>query len=424
MAPLTVSVLADDLTGATDTVVQFREAGWPAYLLLSGQLPAETLERAEAVALSRSSDTRALPHARAERATRDAVRQQLEAGVDRLYVKIDSTMRGSVAGQVHGALQAWSRKQPGAIAVLCPAYPAMGRVVREGHVYVNDVPLHHSPAGRDPVTPVDTSSLTDLVPGAVHVAGGGDVNQLAARVRQAAPGGGIVVVDAADEQDLRQLAQAAQLLGDSTVWAGSAGLARHLSRVWHPGASLAAPPARTAIGAGSVLVCMSSLNSVSLEQARHLAATFGTDLTRHELSVPDLSHAAGGPVLLDAVTASQDARVLLLQPDPRRADHGDRTETARSVARGLATVVARILDTRDVAGLVLVGGDGAEATLQLLGAQALEMCGQLSEGVPLARVVGGSADGLAVATKAGGFGGPTTITDVVSAMLGHKEDPT
>jgi uncharacterized protein YgbK (DUF1537 family) len=74
--------------------------------------------------------------------------------------------------------------------------------------------------------------------------------------------------------------------------------------------------------------------------------------------------------------------------------------------------------------LVLVGGDGAEATLRLLGAQALEMRSQPSEGVPLTRVVGGSADGLAVVTKAGGFGTTSTITDVVSAMLGHKEGST
>jgi uncharacterized protein YgbK (DUF1537 family) len=424
MDALTVTVLADDLTGATDTVVQFRDAGWPAYLLLSGLPPAEVLDRADGLAVSRSLDTRALPHERAERATREAVLQQLGAGADRIYLKIDSTMRGSVGGQVRGALQAWSRHHAGAIVVLCPAYPPMGRVVRDGHVYVNEVPLHHSPAGRDPVTPVHTSAMTDLVPGAVHVGAGGDAPALANRLRRAAPDGGIVVVDAADEQDLRRLAEAAELLDESAVWAGSAGLARHLARVWHPGASVAAPSEVAFVGPGRVVVCISSLNTVSLEQARHLAAAFGADLARHELAVAELPHAPGVQGGPESVTALRDARVVLLQPDPRRAEHADRTEAARSVALGLATVVARILEDGDVAGLVLVGGDGAEATLQLLGAQALEMRGQLSEGVPLARIVGGSADGLTVVTKAGGFGTTTTMTDAVSAMLGHKEGPT
>ena len=424
MDALTVSVLADDLTGATDTVVQFREAGWPAYLLLSDQPPAAVLERADGVALSRSLDTRALTHDHAQRATRDAVLQQLESGTDRLYLKIDSTMRGSVAGQVRGALQAWTRQHPGAIAVLCPAYPQMGRVVRDGHVYVNGVPLHHSPAGRDPVTPVETSALAELVPGAVHVPGADNAPALADRLREAAPGGGVVVVDAADEQDLRRLAEAAELLDASAVWAGSAGLARHLARVWRPAASVAPPPAATRVGPGRVVVCISSLNTVSLEQARHLADTFGPDLVGHQLGVADLSDPSRLPERADDVVPGSDARVVLLQPDPRRAEDGDPTESARSVARGLGTVVARLVEKGDVAGLVLVGGDGAEATLQLLGAEALEMRGQPSEGVPLTRVVGGSAAGLAVVTKAGGFGTTATITEVVSAMLGHKEGPT
>jgi hypothetical protein len=37
----------------------------------------------------------------------------LAARAERLYLKIDSTVRGSVAGQIRGALTAWRRPYPG-----------------------------------------------------------------------------------------------------------------------------------------------------------------------------------------------------------------------------------------------------------------------------------------------------------------------
>ena len=58
--------------------------------------------------------------------TADAVNALMNAGVDRVFLKIDSTMRGSVPGQVAGALAAWRTRHPDARAVVCPAYPRDG----------------------------------------------------------------------------------------------------------------------------------------------------------------------------------------------------------------------------------------------------------------------------------------------------------
>ena len=84
-----------------------------------------------------------------------AVRGLVAQGCDRLYVKIDSTMRGSVAGQLRGALDAWGASCPGAVVVLCPAFPDEGRTVVGGAVLVDGIPVDRSPAAVDPITPVD-----------------------------------------------------------------------------------------------------------------------------------------------------------------------------------------------------------------------------------------------------------------------------
>src|SRR5690606_35711715 len=136
----------------------------------SGSSPdgaAEGPRRAVAVV----SDARPMDPEDAREATADAVASLQAAGVDHLYLKIDSTMRGSVPAQVDGALQAWSRTHAEAWAVLCPAYPPMGRTVEDGVLHVGGVPVAETVIGQDPVTPVRTSTMAELVPASAHVAG-------------------------------------------------------------------------------------------------------------------------------------------------------------------------------------------------------------------------------------------------------------
>jgi len=203
-----VLVLADDLTGAGDTVVSFARSGWSSLLSLSGGWRHEPEEEAVAVTLDSRRDPRA------EQVT---ARAAGDLDPELLYLKIDSTVRGRVAEQVRGAVAGRRRTRPGAYAVLCPAYPAMGRTVEDGHVLVHDVPVHESAAGDDPVTPVRESDLRALVPGAALAAG----EDLAAAIREASGRTDVVVVDARDQADLDRLAVALAEIGPQAVPVGS-----------------------------------------------------------------------------------------------------------------------------------------------------------------------------------------------------------
>jgi uncharacterized protein YgbK (DUF1537 family) len=129
-----VAIVADDLTGAADSAVQFARAGWAARLAL-GESVAQHGDDGSVVAIV--TDARAQDPDEARESTRAAVARAVADGDDRLFVKIDSTMRGTVQEQVEGALAAWATREPGAVAVVCPAYPAMGRTVEGGHLLVD-----------------------------------------------------------------------------------------------------------------------------------------------------------------------------------------------------------------------------------------------------------------------------------------------
>jgi uncharacterized protein YgbK (DUF1537 family) len=301
-----------------------------------------------------------------------------------LYLKIDSTIRGRVAEQVRGALSGYRRHHPEAYAVVCPAYPAMGRTVEDGVVLVEGLPVHEGAAGRDPVTPVTESDLTRVLPGSVRVPAGQD---LTAALREAGAHHDVVVVDARDEADIERLAAAVATVGPNALPVGSAGLAGALSRAWRDSDRRSDPaegPAPTGpTRAERTLVVVSSLHDVARAQAGALLAL----VERGELAVDLL------------LTASE------------RVDGA-----ANQRARDIASEAAAVLDGGHHDFLVLVGGDGAAATLNALDATGIRVIDAPVEGVPLGSVVGGRHDGLAVATKAGGFGDTTTLIQLITAV--------
>jgi uncharacterized protein YgbK (DUF1537 family) len=364
-----VLVLADDLTGAGDTVVSFARSGWTSLLSLSGGWSQTPSEDAIAVTL----DTRRDP--RAATVTAQAV---ADLAGDRLYLKIDSTVRGRVAEQVGGALAGRRRSRPHSFAVLCPAYPAMGRTVEDGHVLVRGVPVHETAAGTDPVTPVRESDLRGLVPGSGLAAGA----DLVRAIRDAAREHDVVLVDARTQDDLDRLAAAVAEIGPDAVPVGSAGLAASLARVWRDGPPVA--PDRVVVPDGSrALVVVSSLHDVARAQVAELEGA---------------GSAVGLPV------------DLLVTP----TEHEDGAAERR--ARDLATEAAAVLADARHGLLVLVGGDGAAQTLIALGATGIRVVDALVEGVPVGTVVGGAHAGLAVATKAGGFGDAHTLVHLIGAV--------
>ncbi|GAA1117752.1 four-carbon acid sugar kinase family protein [Arthrobacter flavus] len=413
--PQVIGIAADDLTGANDSLVQFAGAGWTSRLALGGldsQFTGSTLATV--------TDSRALPHDAAGTVTADAVAQLLVAGADRLYVKIDSTMRGSIPGQIDGALRTWRQQHAGAFAVVCPAYPAMGRTVDQGQLRVNGDPVESTSVGRDPVTPVSTSELATLIPGSRSIRlGVGTATEHAHFLGEAAGmEAGTVVVDAVTDDDLDRLAAALSELGPWAVPVGSAGLAAALASHWGADAGLASRTGSTTSAAGRVLIVVSSLHDVSRGQAERLISeSTDDDLLVLRPALADVRSRAAALAWVEARELSGAQRVTLLLSPTDRGSTPDAL-TGAEIAEGLAAIAGVVLTDiilPQPAGtaLVLMGGDGARAVLRETAAHSVVVAGALQEGVPVGVVDGGTAHGLRVVTKAGGFGDPDSLTDIV-----------
>ncbi|MFY0409503.1 four-carbon acid sugar kinase family protein [Solicola sp. PLA-1-18] len=383
-----VVVLADDLTGAGDTAAQFDRVGWTSEIRLR---PSATTD-AEVVALT--TDSRAMDAADATAAVGSTL-DALDLDGVLLYKKVDSTVRGPVRAEIDAVLAALP---PGTVAVVCPAYPAVGRQVVDGVLLVGGVPVSATAVGRDPVTPVRESHVPTLL-GTSHLTPdpAWSDDDLAAELTRH---GDVVVVDAADEEDLDRLARALVLLGERAVAVGSAGLAEPLARRW-----------RVSHAVGTSLVVVTSLHDASRDQAETLAIT-GAPVVRCEADAVADDQAWERLVAGALHDVSTDGPPVALVTTPDAAAGLDPV----LVAARVADLVTRLAAKGLVSGLVLAGGDGARAVLEGLGADGIRLDGTVATGVPLGRLVGGDHAGMRVATKAGGFGGPDILIEAAQAV--------
>jgi uncharacterized protein YgbK (DUF1537 family) len=384
-------LVADDLTGGADAAAQFAAEGWSAHVLCRPGARPEVLDDAPSL-LALVTGARAAVNDKAASDTATGVRGLVARGCDRLFVKIDSTMRGSVSGQLRGALDAWRGRCPGAVVVLCPAFPDEGRAVVGGAVLVDGIPVHRSAAGVDPVTPVEDSRLDRLVPGATA---GLLPDLVPSPVGNGAGwrGPDVLFVDATTDADLDDAAAAVHRLGPEGVAAGSAGLAAALARRW----SARRTAARARIRSSTrILVGVTSLHPLARASVERLGRSVA-------------AQPPGSGVAVDLI-----------------ATGALRTDAA-AVAANFGEQVAERLEDGSYDTLVLVGGDGAAAALHRLGADAIRVHGALTPGVPLGTILGGKAHGMRVVTASGGFGRAGSLLEIVDRLQSgpsiRKEQP-
>lgn len=150
-----ILVLADDLTGALEVGAKFAQCGLRTLVTVEPtKTPTPDLD-----VLVIDTETRHLTEEQAFNVVGIATEACLPFAPRLIYKKTDSTLRGNIAAE----LRALQSVLPGCQIVYAPAYPELGRFVRDGHLYVNEIPLHLSAFANDPLNPVQTSHVHALL---------------------------------------------------------------------------------------------------------------------------------------------------------------------------------------------------------------------------------------------------------------------
>lgn len=356
-----ILALADDATGALETGAKLSEAGFEARvsfgpdLIWSGN------------ALVVDTETRHLPPEQALRRIHEIATRAKAARVSHVYKKTDSTLRGPIAAEFRALLDVW----PEMPLIYAPAYPAMGRTVRNGELLVNGRPLGETAFAADLLNPSRQSSISALL------AGIGD-----RRLR---------ICDCETDDDLAAIA--AVTLETPSLVAGTAAMASAWARLLHGGPGRSWQPKR-AVRTG--LVVCGSLHPASREQLRQA----GIGMLEHRFD----RDSAGPGAAIAAVIERERWAGLSTTSVPC----GDPRTVAAQIAH--ATAAAIRLARPDC--LVVFGGDTVFAILRDLGIGEVTTEGEILPGVAVSEIDGGPL----LLTKAGGFGTPDYLARL-RAML-------
>ena len=399
MSPRIV-ILADDLSGAADCASACRRAGMKATVCLEAQA---LVSSADALALDLNS--RDLPPAEARARTLALPGPSVGAT---LYRKIDSTLRGHVALDIAATLQLAG---PGAFAIVCPAYPATGRTVRGGCVYVDGQRLADTEiwalGGRGSTSIMTLLAEAGLAPAALglETIRGPDLRHALEAAR--AGGARAAVCDAETDADLDAIV-AAGLAMSGMVWAGSGGLTIPLARALSPGGAPESEPVTRRLG--PILVAVGSASSISREQLERLTAEARVrPLSIRPQALLDGPDGSGWRPASRGIVAAvgrpgQDTVAVAIDAETP-ADPALRP----ALAAAFGLMVGRQLGR--FGALVVTGGETARAVLSAAGVRALEVRGELEPGVVLSM-----AGALPVVTKAGAFGEPDSLVGAVEAL--------
>jgi len=381
----TLTIIADDLTGAADAAGGYGAARTSA-VVLGPEVPWP-----EPDVLAVDTESRYLPEHEAAELVAAVVRRSVALGRP-VFKKIDSLLRGNVGAEVAAALAALTDSDRG-LAVVAPAFPGTGRTTVGGVVHVDGVPNEDGEFAGDVAAALAVAGLRveRLTPDPADGA-----EQVAARLeRLHAEGADAVVLDAVDDDDLDRIARACRLLTTPTLATGSGGLAAHMV----PSDGSAAAPAPPTTSVDRVLVVVGSYSGPARSQI--------DELVRRGAEHVELRHRADGEqAAVDQISSAPSDVVLtpdLLVPVD--------TANALDVAAALAATVTRIAHRFDA--LVLTGGETARAVLDALGIDTVHVHGNVEPGVVLST----HPDHRPVfVTKAGAFGDAGTLARTVRAL--------
>ena len=154
----TIGIIADDLTGANDTALQFKLNGADTNILLNKDIEPKLSASEQAWAIS--TESRNISQEEAFEKVKTATEMFVEKiNPDFFYKKIDSTVRGNIAVEVLSMLEVlgWDG------AVIMPAFPQEGRTTVGGYHLLKGIPIERTEMAIDPHSPITESHLPTMV---------------------------------------------------------------------------------------------------------------------------------------------------------------------------------------------------------------------------------------------------------------------
>lgn len=433
----TVGILADDLTGANDTALQFMLNGADTNILLNKDIEPKPAASQQAWAIS--TESRNISAQEAFEKVKDAVSMFAEKiKPDFFYKKIDSTVRGNIAVEVLSMLEVlgWDA------AIVMPAFPQEGRTTVGGYHLLRGVPIERTEMAIDPHSPITEShlptmlkeqlgvNLEDLVDSVklktVMDGAGPILKKINKKVEDGAK---IIVMDAVSTVDLEQIALAMEKSNYKLLPVGTAAAAKVLSNIWlsspeeHDVLPVKLPKLPKLIISGSATQITAKQiekfeqNEDYEEKSLIIELDMDTVLAgvSEELVARVVSNLYGSNIVL--IHTSK----LLNNFDGFASDTKDTDLTksglANLVTDYLAELTQKVLAQKKAV-LVTLGGETSYKCCNSINANQLQLIDEVMSAIALSK---SAMSDQWIVTKSGNLGGVNTLIEILNYFEKHEE---
>ncbi|TAH64478.1 MAG: four-carbon acid sugar kinase family protein [Anaerolineaceae bacterium] len=413
-------ILADDITGALDTGVQFANKGIETKVVTDIEYDFADINKTTEV-LVIDTETRPLSKQKAYEIVHRIVKRAENAGISSIYKKTDSALRGNVGSELTALLDASNRDS----LFFIPAFPKANRITKSGTHYLGETPIHETSFGKDLFEPVTTSYVPDIIglqseANVISVSKETDINLLKNNQDKQ-----IVVFDAETEDDIKIISK---LLRDNDklhIIAGCAGFASYLPDLL----SLTRNKKHLAKKTQGICVICGSLNDITKRQVdyavekgfKHVNLKFKQIYTNNYFETNQ-----GKDCLKEIINMFKKNKILIIDTFNRQETEGNeqfnyinstnKAEVRNTIASNLGTIAKKFVENELDCTFLMTGGDTLMGFMKQVNCSFLYPICEIEQGVVLSYIYLNNTR-VQIVSKSGGFGNKDVFVNIVNKLM-------
>jgi len=407
-----IAIIADDLTGASDTGVKLCKKGYKTKVALQIDSINSLIQGGEILAVN--TGTREASPLEAYKKVYDVTCHLKDRGFKKIFKKIDSVMRGNIGTEMNAVMDAFNIN----LAFVAPAIPANGRYIIDGYLYVGEERKEkkYVPEILEKTInkKIETIVLKDIRAGS---------KKLLNKINRLKNDDTIIIFDTENDGDFAIIAEALRNFNEEFVLAGTSGIAALLPEIWRLDQEIYNKREKTV--EGRHLFVAGSFHPSTALQLERLIQNYSCHIviidTNEVLKNPKEAIKTIEKLKHSAAVSNRPEAVIIAVDTLLKKDIIPNESNGEAITDFISQAVLAAIDTESFETLTITGGETACSVMNALGATGMYLDDEIVSGVPVGRLIGGTANGMTIVTKSGGFGESETFIEVIKYLNNKRK---
>lgn len=398
-------IIADDITGALDTGIQFTKRGVRTQVFTEGKVFGCDV-KADTEVIVVDSESRPMSADDSYKVVYSITDWAHKNGVEVIFKKTDSALRGNIGSE----LQAVADAVKNFPIYFLPGHPEIGRTTKGGVHYISGELLEESVFGKDPFEPVTKSYIPDIIKEQ------SDISVICQSVEEVVESemnskSQVIVCDTETVDDIDTILD--QLVGRNglKLIAGCAMLGERLAKKVFGHSKKGLTYEKTA----GLYVACGSLNKITLRQLEYAECNgnfIRRRLTMEQKFSPGYYSSLAGKMFLEEIAdlCRSNKKIIVDSFDTEEhiagfmADNTRNIEEIRTrIPQAHGSIVKALAEKQMDLTILMTGGDTLMGYMKLVGCTQIEPLCEIEPGLVVSRLIW-NGHCQQIISKSGGFG--------------------